>query len=168
LKPFKNRKAEVSSLDCREQSVVLKTTPIAGWTPSTSGVPKARFELATSRLADRRSFLTELQGHAGVLGGARTLDTRLQIGSFAAKLPAPKLGHYPYDGYVKWWDAHKGCGMISIPGYPDVFAHFTAVRSERKVMLDGERVTVSVRPPTPAKPGKKARTCWEVTEVYRR
>ncbi|HEL0783443.1 TPA: cold-shock protein [Streptococcus equi subsp. zooepidemicus] len=48
-------------------------------------------------------------------------------------------------GTVKWFNAEKGFGFISTENGQDVFAHFSAIRSDGFRSLDeGQRVTFDV------------------------
>ena len=45
-------------------------------------------------------------------------------------------------GTVKWFNAEKGFGFISVPGEDDVFVHFSAIKCEGFNTLDeGQAVT---------------------------
>ena len=35
-------------------------------------------------------------------------------------------------GTVKWFNGEKGYGFIAVEGGPDVFVHFSAIRSEER------------------------------------
>ena len=44
-------------------------------------------------------------------------------------------------GTVKWFNAEKGYGFISVEGADDVFVHFSAIRSDGYKTLDeGQKV----------------------------
>ena len=48
-------------------------------------------------------------------------------------------------GVVKWFNAEKGYGFISIQGEDDVFVHFSAVQSEGfKTLEEGQEVRFEV------------------------
>ena len=48
-------------------------------------------------------------------------------------------------GTVKWFNAEKGYGFISIPGEDDVFVHFSAINSEGfKTLDEGQEVQFEV------------------------
>ena len=48
-------------------------------------------------------------------------------------------------GTVKWFNAEKGYGFISIQGEDDVFVHFTAINSEGfKTLEEGQEVQFDV------------------------
>ena len=48
-------------------------------------------------------------------------------------------------GTVKWFNAEKGYGFISIQGEDDVFVHFTAINSEGfKTLEEGQEVQFEV------------------------
>ena len=45
-------------------------------------------------------------------------------------------------GTVKWFNAEKGFGFISVPGEDDVFVHFSAIQGEGfKTLDEGQAVT---------------------------
>ena len=45
-------------------------------------------------------------------------------------------------GTVKWFNAEKGFGFISVPGEDDVFVHFSAIQGEGfKTLEEGQAVT---------------------------
>ena len=44
-------------------------------------------------------------------------------------------------GTVKWFNAEKGFGFISVPGEDDVFVHFSAIQAEGyKTLEEGQEV----------------------------
>ena len=48
-------------------------------------------------------------------------------------------------GTVKWFNAEKGFGFISVEGEDDVFVHFSAINSEGyKSLEDGQKVEFEV------------------------
>jgi CspA family cold shock protein len=48
-------------------------------------------------------------------------------------------------GTVKWFNAEKGYGFISIQGEDDVFVHFSAINSEGfKTLEEGQEVQFEV------------------------
>jgi len=48
-------------------------------------------------------------------------------------------------GTVKWFNAEKGFGFISIEGEDDVFVHFSAINSEGfKTLEEGQEVQFDV------------------------
>ena len=48
-------------------------------------------------------------------------------------------------GTVKWFNAEKGYGFISIPGEDDVFVHFSAIQTEGfKTLDEGQEVQFEV------------------------
>ncbi len=48
-------------------------------------------------------------------------------------------------GVVKWFDAKKGFGFISVEGADDVFVHFTAIQGEGyKTLEEGQRVEFDI------------------------
>ena len=48
-------------------------------------------------------------------------------------------------GNVKWFNAEKGFGFISVPGEDDVFVHFSAINSEGfKTLEEGQEVEFDV------------------------
>ena len=48
-------------------------------------------------------------------------------------------------GTVKWFNAEKGFGFISVPGEDDVFVHFSAIQSEGfKTLEEGQAVEFDV------------------------
>ena len=53
-------------------------------------------------------------------------------------------------GVVKWFNAEKGFGLISVDGGgPDVFVHFSAIQGDGYRSLDeNQRVGVRVEPGT--------------------
>ena len=45
-------------------------------------------------------------------------------------------------GTVKWFNAEKGFGFISVPGEDDVFVHFSAIQADGyKTLEEGQKVT---------------------------
>ncbi len=48
-------------------------------------------------------------------------------------------------GTVKWFDAKKGFGFISVPGENDVFVHFSAIQGDGfKALEEGDTVEFEV------------------------
>jgi len=48
-------------------------------------------------------------------------------------------------GQVKWFNAEKGFGFISVPGDDDVFVHFSAINSDGfKTLEEGQEVEFEV------------------------
>ncbi len=48
-------------------------------------------------------------------------------------------------GTVKWFNAEKGFGFISVEGEDDVFVHFSAINSEGyKTLEEGQKVEFDV------------------------
>ncbi|NLL70611.1 MAG: cold-shock protein [Epulopiscium sp.] len=48
-------------------------------------------------------------------------------------------------GTVKWFNAKKGFGFISVPGEDDVFVHFSAVEGDGyKTLEEGQEVEFEV------------------------
>ena len=48
-------------------------------------------------------------------------------------------------GIVKWFNAEKGFGFISVEGEDDVFVHFSAINSEGyKTLEEGQEVEFEV------------------------
>jgi CspA family cold shock protein len=49
------------------------------------------------------------------------------------------------NGTVKWFNAEKGFGFISVQGEDDVFVHFSAINSEGfKTLEEGQEVQFEV------------------------
>ena len=49
------------------------------------------------------------------------------------------------NGFVKWFDAKKGYGFISVEGYEDVFVHFSNVDMDGFKKLDmGDEVVFEI------------------------
>jgi len=49
------------------------------------------------------------------------------------------------NGVVKWFNAEKGFGFISVPGEDDVFVHFSAINSDGyKSLEEGQEVEFEV------------------------
>ncbi|WP_350342787.1 cold-shock protein [Proteinivorax tanatarense] len=49
------------------------------------------------------------------------------------------------EGTVKWFNAEKGYGFISIEGGDDVFVHFSAINEEGfKTLEEGARVSFEI------------------------
>ena len=48
-------------------------------------------------------------------------------------------------GTVKWFDAEKGFGFISVEGEDDVFVHFSAINADGyKTLEEGQKVEFDV------------------------
>ena len=48
-------------------------------------------------------------------------------------------------GTVKWFNAAKGFGFISVEGGDDVFVHFSAIQAEGyKTLEEGQKVTFDI------------------------
>ena len=48
-------------------------------------------------------------------------------------------------GTVKWFNAEKGFGFISVTGEDDVFVHFSAIKTEGyKTLEEGQKVEFEV------------------------
>lgn len=49
------------------------------------------------------------------------------------------------NGTVKWFNAEKGFGFISVPGEDDVFVHFSAIQADGfKTLEEGQAVEFDV------------------------
>lgn len=49
-------------------------------------------------------------------------------------------------GIVKWFNAEKGFGFISVEGEDDVFVHFSAIQGEGfKTLEEGQHVTFDIK-----------------------
>ncbi len=54
-------------------------------------------------------------------------------------------GFFMKKGTVKWFNAEKGFGFISVEGEDDVFVHFSAINSEGyKTLEEGQQVEFEV------------------------
>ena len=48
-------------------------------------------------------------------------------------------------GTVKWFNAEKGFGFISVPGEDDVFVHFSAIQADGyKTLEEGQKFTFDI------------------------
>lgn len=49
------------------------------------------------------------------------------------------------NGVVKWFNDSKGYGFIEIPGQPDLFVHFKAIRDlEFQILVEGQKVEFEI------------------------
>jgi CspA family cold shock protein len=49
------------------------------------------------------------------------------------------------EGIVKWFNAEKGYGFITVEGGDDVFVHFSAIQEEGfKTLEEGQRVSFEI------------------------
>ncbi len=49
------------------------------------------------------------------------------------------------EGVVKWFNAEKGYGFISVDGGSDVFVHFSAIQGDGfKTLEEGQRVSFEI------------------------
>ena len=49
------------------------------------------------------------------------------------------------NGTVKWFNAEKGFGFISVPGEDDVFVHFSAIQGKGfKTLEEGQSVSFEI------------------------
>lgn len=49
------------------------------------------------------------------------------------------------NGIVKWFNAEKGFGFITVEGGNDVFAHFSAIQGEGfKTLEEGQKVSFDI------------------------
>jgi len=56
-----------------------------------------------------------------------------------------KSGGKREEGQVKWFNASKGFGFITLDGGDEVFVHFRSIRGEgRRSLRDGQRVSLAV------------------------
>ncbi len=54
-------------------------------------------------------------------------------------------GNMPVEGKVKWFNETKGYGFIQQDNGPDVFVHFSAVKTDGfKTLLEGQRVQFDI------------------------
>jgi CspA family cold shock protein len=70
--------------------------------------------------------------------------------------PAPKINPFHYSkgvtemservvGTVKWFNSSKGFGFIQREGGPDVFVHFSAIKTDGyKSLTEGQQVEFSI------------------------
>ena len=49
------------------------------------------------------------------------------------------------NGIVKWFNSEKGFGFISVEGWDDVFAHFSAINLDGfKTLEEGQKVSFDI------------------------
>lgn len=49
------------------------------------------------------------------------------------------------EGIVKWFNAEKGYGFVSVDGGSDVFVHFSAIQGDGfKTLEEGQRVSFEI------------------------
>ena len=69
-------------------------------------------------------------------------------------------------GTVKWFNAEKGFGFISVPGEDDVFVHFSAIQAEGyKTLEEGQEVEFEVVQGAKGHSGCKRNTCL-IDSIY--
>ncbi|TCO77666.1 cold shock CspA family protein [Chromatocurvus halotolerans] len=112
------------------------------------------FIIATcaSVLATHRPLVSKAAAEAVVAPGAETpkkapqqrKEPRAQSRESSRQKPQKSSGKRE-EGQVKWFNASKGFGFITLDGGDEVFVHFRSIRGEgRRSLRDGQRVALEV------------------------